>query len=50
MTVEDETVIQDGLGHIVGQSFVVFYSDDGLMVPRDPEWLQRSLSALLRMF
>ena len=31
MAVEDDAVIYDGLGHVVGQRLGVFYVDDGLL-------------------
>ena len=29
--VEYDTVIHEGLGHVVGRSIVLFYADDGLI-------------------
>ena len=46
MTVEDELVIQDGLGHVVGR----IYSDDGILSSRYPEWLHGTLNFLIRQF
>ena len=39
MTVEDDTVIHDGMVHAVGWSMGVFYRDDGPIGLRYPEWL-----------
>ena len=39
MTVEDDTVIHDGMVHAVGWSMGVFYGDDGPIGLRYPEWL-----------
>ena len=50
MTLEDVTVIHDGLGHAVGQSLEVFYVDDGLIGSQDPEWLQGGLNVLIVPF
>ena len=50
MAVEYKAVIQNGLGHAVGQILGVFYADDGLLVSRYPEWLQGALNGLIRMF
>ena len=50
LMVEDEAVIQEGLGHAVGQKLRVFYVYDGILGSRDPEWIQGSLNVLVGMF
>ena len=50
LMVEDEAVIQEGLGHAVGQKLRVFYVYDGILGSRDPEWIQGSLNVLVRLF
>ena len=47
MTVEDESVIHNGLGHVVMWILGIFYSDDGLLGFHDPEWLQGVLNVLI---
>ena len=49
-TVEDDTVIHDGLGHAVRQSMGVFYTDDGIIGSQDQDWLQGSLNILIELF
>ena len=44
MTLEDVTVIHDGLVHEVGRSLEILYADDGLIGSQDPEWLQGGLN------
>ena len=50
MTVEDDTIILDGMVHAVGRSMGVFYADDGLIGSRDPKCIQGSLNLLIGMF
>ena len=50
MTVDDETVIHDELGHTVGWSMGVFYADYGLIGSCDPEWIQWSLNVIIGLF
>lgn len=50
MTVEDESVIHNGLGHVVMWILGVFYLDDGLLGFHDPEWLQGVLNVLIGLF
>ena len=50
MTVEEEAVIQDVLGHVVGRSLGFFYSDDEILSSRYPEWLHGALNVLIRLF
>ena len=47
MTVEDEWVIHNGLGHVVMWILGIFYSDDGLLGFHDPEWIQGVLNVLI---
>ena len=48
--VDDESVIQDRMGHAVGRSLRMFYDTDGLLGSRDTELLQRALNILIKMF
>ena len=50
LTVDDEVVLQDRLGHVVGRRLGVFYAYDGILGSRDTEWLQISLNVLIRLF
>ena len=50
MKVEDEAVINDGLGHAVGQIMGVFYTYDGIIGLRDPEWIQGGINILIGLF
>ena len=50
LTVEDEEVIQNGLGHAVGWILGVFYEYDSLLGSREPEWTQGALKILIGMF
>ena len=50
LTVEDEAVIEYGLGHAVGRSFGFFYADDGILVSQDPDFLHGSLNVLITLF
>ena len=47
MTVEDDTIIHDDLGHAVGQIMGVFYAYNGFIGSQDPEWLQRALNVII---
>ena len=49
MTVEDDVVIHDGMGHVVGRRMGVFYTDDGLIGSQDPECLQGALNVLISL-
>ena len=48
--VEDEVVIQDGLGHMVGQILGGLYADDGLLGSQDPERIHGALTIIIRLF
>ena len=50
LTGEEKAVMQDGLGHAVGQSLGVLYKYDGLLGSRDLEWIQGSLYVLIGWF
>ena len=50
VTVEDDVVIQNRLGHVVGRSFGVFYADNDILSLQDPAWLQGSLNILIGLF
>ena len=40
----------NGLGEAVGRCLRVLYSDDGMVVSRDPDWLQHSVNILVGLF
>ena len=50
MTVDDDNVICNRMGHAVVQIVGVLYKDDGLIVFQDTEWLQGSLNVLIGLF
>ena len=50
MTVEDKRVAHDGLGETVGWFLGVFYSGDGMVVSRNPDWLQYATNILVGLF
>ena len=50
LTVEDEAVIQDRLGHAVDWILGVFYADDGTLGSWDLEWIQGALNVIIRLF
>ena len=50
MTVEDQRVAQDWLGEAIRRCLGVFYSDDGMVGSRDPDWLQNSIKVLVGLF
>ena len=47
MTVGDNAVIHDGLGHAVGRILGVFYEEDGILGSQYLEWIQGSLNVLI---
>ena len=47
---DDNAVIHSEMGYAVGCSLGVFYSDDGLIGLRDPEWLQGDLNISIGLF
>ena len=50
MIVEDDAVINDGLGHAVGRSIGVLSVEDRFIESQDLECLQRSLNLLIGLF
>ena len=50
LIVEDEPVTNEGLGMEVGRCKDVFYSYDGMIGSRDPEWLQGVINVIIRLF
>ena len=50
LTVEDEAVIQDGLGHAMGQSLRFFNAGGGIHGSQDPERIPGALSLLIGLF
>ena len=50
MAMEDKAPIHDILGHAVGWILGVFYTYDGLLRSRDPEWKQGALNFLIGLF
>ena len=47
MTVEDHRMDHDSLVETDGRCLEVFYSDDGMVVSRDLEWMQHSMNVLV---
>ena len=47
---EGKLIAHYGVGLSLGRCMGVFYADDGLVMSRDPEWLQRSLNVLICLF
>ena len=47
MTVEDDVVIHNGMGHVVGHIMGVFYADDDIIGLWDPKWLQGDLNVII---
>ena len=50
MTLEDQLVAQEELVLAVGRCLGLFYNDNGVVVSRDPEWLQDTLNTLISLF
>ena len=50
LTVEDNSAMHDGLGMVVGSFMGVFYSDDSMIISRDPEWLQAAINVIIGLF
>ena len=50
MTIEYQRVAHDGLVETVGWCLVVSYSDYGMVVSRDPDWLQHAMNVLVGLF
>ena len=50
MKLEDDVVIHNGLGYLVGQRLGVFYADYSLLGLRYPEWIQGYLKLLIGLF
>ena len=47
---EDESAIHGRLGMVVLRIMGMFYSDEGLIVSRYPEWLQGGINSLIGIF
>ena len=47
--VKDGAVVHDVLEYTVVCSLCMFYTDDGLLGYRDPEWLQSALNILIEL-
>ena len=47
LMVEYGSVVHDGLGHAAGRILGMFYTDDGILVSQDLEWLQGTLNILI---
>ena len=50
MTVEDQRVAHDGLGETIGRCLGVLYANNGMVVSRDPDWLQHAMHVLVGLF
>ena len=50
MTVEDQRVDHDRLEETVGWYMGVFYANDGMVVSREPDWLQHVMNILVGLF
>ena len=50
MTIEEQRVAHDGLGKTVGQCLGVFYTDDGMVRSRKPDWVQNVINVLVGLF
>ena len=50
MTVEDQRVAHDGLVDTVGRCLGVFYSEDGMVRSRNPNWLQHVVNVPVGLF
>ena len=50
MNVEDQKVVQEGLGINVGRCLGVFYAEDVIVRTQEPEWLQNALNVIIGLF
>ena len=50
MTLEEDTVVHDGLGHAVWRIIVVFYAENGIIGSWFLEWIQGSLNIFIGLF
>ena len=50
MAVKDQLVAQEVMGLVVGSCMGIFYSNDGMVVSRDPGWLQGALNMIIGLF
>ena len=50
LTMEDQLVTQEGLVILVGRCIKLFYTDNGVMVSRDLEWIQGALNVIIGLF
>ena len=50
MTVEYQRMAHGGLREALWRCLRVFYADDGMVVSRDPDWLQHSMNGLVGLF
>ena len=50
LTVEDEYATQEGPGMAVGHCMGLFYEDNGMVVLRDPEWIQEAINVFIGLF
>ena len=48
--VEDNAVINDSLGHVVGRSLGVFYTNDDILGSQDQECIQVEINVSIGMF
>ena len=48
--VKDQRVDHNRLGDAVGRCLGIFYSNDGMVGSRDPEWLHRLVNVLVGLF
>ena len=49
LTVDEDSAAHEGLGMTLGWFMGVFYSDDGMIRSRDPEWFQGDINFLIRI-
>ena len=47
---EEKSAIHNEIRMSVGRSMGLFYADEGLIGPQDPEWLQEILSIFIGLF
>ena len=50
LIVEDNSATNEILGMSVGRYMGMFYADDGIVVSRDPEWIQGAINVLIELF
>ena len=50
MAVKDQRVALDGLGETVGRCLRALYSNNGMVVSRESEWIQHAMNVLVGLF